>query len=214
MVDGVVLIHGMARTPSSMRFMAQALAREGYKTLNLGYNSRRRSLHALADEIHPEIVAFEAEMDGSLHFVTHSMGGLLARVYLASRRPARLGRVVMLGPPNNGSEVADLLHRSLPFRLFFGPAGQELTTEHAGQLRTRYRPLDCEVGVIAGTRSMDLLSSALVLREPNDGKVTVDSTRLDEMTDHLTLPVTHSFMMRNRKVVASTLGFLREGRFG
>lgn len=213
MVDGVVLLHGIARTPSSMRVMGRALACEGYRTLNLGYDSRHKDLEALAKEVDAPIEAFAAEVDGFVHFVTHSMGGLLVRVYLAARKPVRLGRVVMLGPPNDGSAIADLLHGSHAFRAFFGPAGQQLTTKHAGHLRGRHGPLDCEIGVIAGTRSIDWLSSALVLREPNDGRVTVRSTQLDEATDHIALPVTHPFMMRNPTVVASTIKFLREGRF-
>ena len=213
MVDGVVLLHGLARTRASMRATERALARNGYRTLNLGYHSRRQSLARSAEEVHAPIVALAAEVDGRVHFVTHSMGGLLARVYLATKRPPRLGRVVMLGPPHHGSAIADLLQRNLAFRSAFGPAGQQLTTEHAMHLQETCGPPDYDVGIIAGTRSINLLTSALVLREPNDGKVTVRSTRLDGAHDHIALPVSHPFMMNHRAAIRSTLLFLREGRF-
>lgn len=98
-------------------------------------------------------------------------------------------------------------------RTIFGPAGQQLTTKHAAVLRSLCQPVDYELGVIAGTRSMDVLSWALLLPEANDGKVTVRSTRLEEMTDHIVLPATHTFLMRDRAVMAATLAFLRHGRF-
>lgn len=196
-----------------MRRLERALAHAGYRTLNLDYDSGRKSLDVLSDEIHPKIERFVAQQAGRVHFVTHSMGGLLARLYLSCRRPPQLGRVVMLGPPNDGSAVADLLHRRSLFRLVFGPAGQQLTTRHAIVLRQLCGPSDYEVGVIAGTRSLNVISSALVFHELNDGKVSVRSTRLDGMADHIALPVTHTFMMRDPAVVAATMAFLRNGRF-
>ena len=193
--------------------MQRALDAKGFRTLNLGYDSRQKSLEVLSSEVHPRIAAFQAQVDGPIHFVTHSMGGLLARVYLAVNRPARLGRVVALGPPNHGSTIADLLHRSVVFRLFFGPAGQQLTTGYALRMQRLCGPVDYELGIIAGTRSINLLPSVLILREPNDGKVTVRSTRLEGMTDHITMAATHPLMMRNTSVIAQTIAFLRDGRF-
>lgn len=211
--EAVVLLHGLLRTSASMRVMERALITSGYRTLNLDYDSRRKSLEALSEEIRPAIEVFCAERSEQVHFVTHSMGGLLARVYLARHRPPRLGRVVMLGPPNDGSPLADLLHRSAMFRMVFGPAGQQLTTRYAAILRDICGLADFEVGIIAGTRSANILSSGLVFHEPNDGKVAVRSTRLDGMADHITIPATHAFMMRNHAVVSATLAFLRNGNF-
>src|SRR5262249_53269460 len=126
--DGVVLLHGISRTARSFRKMQTAIARAGYATLNIDYASRRRALEELAEDIHPAIELFAGALGGSLHFVCHSMGGLLARVYLTRHRAQNLGRVVMLGTPNGGSEIADRLKGSLPYRAFFGPAGQQLGT--------------------------------------------------------------------------------------
>src|SRR6266404_8512911 len=125
---GVVLLHGIIRTARSLRKMQTAIEAAGFTTLNVDYASRRKTLETLADDIHPAIQCFADATDGSIHFVGHSMGGLLARVYLTKYRPKRLGRVVMLGTPNGGSEIADRLKELLPYRAWLGPAGQQLGT--------------------------------------------------------------------------------------
>jgi alpha/beta hydrolase fold len=208
---GVVLLHGLAGTSHLLRKMERALRRAGFTTLNLDYASRKRPLEALVEDIHPDIEGF-AESVGGLHFVTHSMGGLLARAYLAQYRPHRLQRVVMLGPPNNGSEVADVLKDVALYRAFFGPAGQQLGTRQIDLLAGFPRP-HCEVGIIAGNRTISPVSSLLILPRPNDGKVSVASTRLEGMADHIVLKTSHSLMMLNRGVIDQAIAFLREGRF-
>lgn len=129
---GVVLLHGIARGSSSLGRLERSLQAAGFATLNIDYASRRKPIAALADDIHPAIARF-AEREAPLHFVTHSMGGLVARAYLAKHRPDRLGGVVMLGTPNGGSEVADLLSGSRLYRAFYGPAGLELTTANRSE---------------------------------------------------------------------------------
>ena len=114
--------------------MQAALEASGFATLNLDYASRRNPLEMLVDDIHSAIAGFATGVDGSLHFVCHSMGGLLARVYLAPYRPQRLGRVVMLGTPNGGSEIADRLKNFSAYRAFFGPLA---TAWHAAGRRSR-----------------------------------------------------------------------------
>ena len=105
--DGVVLLHGIARSARSLRRMQAALETAGFATLNLDYQSRAKSLEALVADISPAISGFASRIDGPVHFVAHSMGGLLARAYLAKYPLPRPGRVILLGPPNNGSEIAD-----------------------------------------------------------------------------------------------------------
>ena len=138
--DGVVLLHGISRTALSFRKMQLALERAGFATLNLDYASRRKPLEALAEDIHPAIQHFADRIDGSIHFVCHSMGGLLARVYIARHRPERLGRVVMLGTPNSGSEIADRLKNFGVYRAFFGPAGQQLGTQRDDAIECAVSP--------------------------------------------------------------------------
>jgi pimeloyl-ACP methyl ester carboxylesterase len=210
--DGVVLLHGISRTARSFGKMETALVGAGFVTLNLGYASRRKPLAALAEDIRPAIERFAEGMDGSLHFVGHSMGGLLARVYLAKYRPQRLGRVVMLGTPNAGSEIADGLKNFLPFRAWFGPAGQQLGTERDAATHALLPPIDYPVGIVAGNRSVDPLASVFLPR-PHDGRVSVANTKLDGMVDHVVVPTAHPFLPASAVSIAQTMAFLRDGTF-
>ncbi|GLS42067.1 esterase/lipase family protein [Methylobacterium brachythecii] len=210
--EGVVLLHGTARTAASMRKLERAFATAGYATLNIDYPARRAALGTIAGLVRPEIEAFSARV-GQLHVVTHSMGGLVARALITRHRPVRLGRVVMLAPPNGGSEVADALHRLRLYRSFFGPAGAQLVTRQSEGLVRLLGPVDYPLGVIAADRSLYPLESWLLLPGPNDGRVTVARTRVPGMSAHLTLHTTHVSMMWNRRVIREALHFVREGRF-
>jgi pimeloyl-ACP methyl ester carboxylesterase len=191
---GVVLLHGIARTARSLHRLERSLQQAGFATLNLDYASRKKPLEMLAEDIHAEICAFADACSGPVHFVTHSMGGLLARVYLARHRPARLGRVVMLGTPNGGSEVADFLKSFPLYRAFYGPAGQQLTTKSDAAL-TSLPPVDYPVGVVAGTRTLDPIAWYFILPRPNDGRVSVESSKLDCMADHVTIKAPHNLLV-------------------
>ncbi|MBB4365042.1 pimeloyl-ACP methyl ester carboxylesterase [Bradyrhizobium sp. CIR18] len=207
----MVLLHGIARTSASLMKLERALRAAGFATLNIDYPSRSKPIAALAEDIHPAITRF-AERDAPLHFVAHSMGGLVARAYIAKHRPARLGRVVMLGTPNSGSEVADLLRGSLPYRKFYGPAGLELTTTPA-TAPNALPAIDYPVGVIAGSRFIDPVAGLLVLPKPNDGRVSVQSAGLAGMADHIVVKTSHTGLPRHAAAIAQTIAFLREGRF-
>lgn len=209
---GVVLLHGMARTSRSLRKIERALQASGFATLNLDYASRKRSLEALAADIHPAISELASRTDGPIHFVAHSMGGLLSRVYVAKYRPARLGRVVMLGTPNGGSEIADLLKDLSIYRGFFGPAGLQLLTAQDVTL-TSLPPLDYTVGIIAGVRSIAPISSIFILPRPNDGRVSVQSAKLADMADCTTIKASHTGLVRHPDAIAQTIAFLHAGRF-
>jgi pimeloyl-ACP methyl ester carboxylesterase len=211
--DGVILLHGISRTSRSFRKMQAAIAASGFATLNIGYPSRRKALQALADDIHPAILRFIECIPGSLHFVGHSMGGLLARVYLARYRPPRLGRVVMLGTPNGGSEIADRLKDFRLYRAWFGPAGQQLGTARDATTNAMLPPVDYPVGIIAGDRSVYPISS-LFLPKPNDGRVSVENTKLDGMADHIVVHASHPWLARDAVAIEQAVAFLRNGRFG
>jgi pimeloyl-ACP methyl ester carboxylesterase len=208
---GVVLLHGLARTSRSFRKMERALQGAGFATRSLDYESRRCRIERLADDIHPPIAKFAGEV-GPLHFVAHSMGGLLARIYLANYRHTRLGRVVMLGPPNGGSEVADLLKNLALYRAFYGPAGQQLGTRLDECLAQLPQP-DYAIGIVAGNRTLDPIASFFIVPRPNDGRVSVASTKLEGMADHIVLNTSHALMLSNHAVIDQTITFLKKGKF-
>jgi len=209
---GVVLLHGISRTSRSFRRMQTTAEAAGFATLNVGYDSRHKPLQALAEDIHPAIERFVDRTEGSVHFVGHSMGGLLARVYVGRYRPKRLGRVVMLGTPNGGSEIADHLKDFLPYRAWFGPAGQQLGTIRDAALGVILPPIDYPVGIIAGNRSVYPISSVF-LPKPHDGRVSVENTKLEGMIDHIVIAASHPWLPRNALAIEQTIAFLRGGRF-
>lgn len=208
----VLLLHGIARGSASLRRLEWALRAEGAATLNLDYPSRRLPVEALAEVVRRSASGFLDAEGGPVHVVTHSMGGLVARAAIARRRPRDLGRVVMLGPPNQGSEIADLLAPTRAYRWFYGPAGLQLTTRQDAALRAGLGRVDYPLGIIAGSRSLDPLAS-LVLPRPHDGRVSVARTGVEGMADHLTVRAAHPLMVRDPEVIRQVLHFLRHGRF-
>lgn len=210
--DTVVLLHGIARTNSSMEKMAEALSGKGYKTINVDYVSREKPIEELAKDLQKEIKRHRPETKKKIHFIGHSMGGLIIRAYINKYRPKNLGRVVMLGTPNNGSEVADLLKDNVVYKSYYGPAGQELITDQNG-FKKIFGKVTYDLGVIAGDRSIDPVSSLFIITGDDDGKVPVTSTKIKGMKDHIIIHATHTFMSSNAEVIQQTGYFLEHGKF-
>lgn len=209
--EAVVLLHGLGRTSLSMEDLAGSLRDAGYVTCNQGYPSRDRTIQSLAPYVAGAVQRARAAGHERISFVTHSMGGIILRYYLGYSSHSVPGRVVMMAPPNHGSEVVDLLEDFPAFEFIMGPAALQLSTD-SDSLPNRLPPVTMPVGVIAGEDSSDPWFSGL-FEAPHDGKVSVDSTRMVTMTDHIVMPVGHTFMMHNSDVHAEVLRFLDEGSF-
>ncbi len=221
--DTVILLHGLARGPASMKRLEWALRADGYRVLNLRYPSTRLPIVTLADQTlgpifsstsAPSPLTHHLSPAPKVHIVTHSLGGILVRQFLHDHGvPANLGRIVMLAPPNQGSELTDRLGGWWLYRRVNGPAGRELGTDSAST-PNRLGPLppNLHVGVIAGRRSLNPFFSALIPGR-DDGKVSVARTHVSGETAHISLPTSHTWMMWRKTVISQTRAFLRAGRF-
>ncbi len=209
--DCIVLMHGLARTSSSMSELAEQLQSNGYIVVNIDYPSREHAIDVLASHsVSAGLRACEAAQASRIGFVTHSLGGILLRAYAKANPDFNIYRAVMLGPPNNGSEVVDAM-RDLPgFKWLNGPAGQQLGA--VAGVPSTLGPAPFELAVIAGTSTINPILSSY-LPDPDDGKVSVASTKLDNMCAHLQINVAHPFLMKDDKVIDETINYLLSGRF-
>lgn len=210
--EAVVLLHGLKRTCNSMNKAGKVLASYGYKVVNASYPSTKQKIEPLALQCIGQAVKIcEAAQARKIHFLTHSLGGILIRYYLSVESIDKLGRVVMLAPPNRGSEIVDKLGNWRLFYLLNGPAGLQLGTD-PDSLPNRLGTVNFEVGVIAGDKTVNPILS-LLFQEENDGKVTVSRARVEGMQDFIVLPFSHTFIMRRDQVILQALHFIQQGRF-
>jgi pimeloyl-ACP methyl ester carboxylesterase len=192
-----------------MALLGARLRDAGFHTVNVGYPSGGKTIEELVSELGSRVQECCAAAP-DVHFVTHSMGGILVRLYLAEHSPEHAGRVVMLSPPSQGSEVVDALLDSPLRRLFLGPAGSQLGTDSLS-VPSRLGPAEFELGIITGSRTLNPLTSWLI-PGPDDGKVGVDRARV-EGAAFLVVPHTHTFIMNTRVVAEECEHFLRTGHF-
>lgn len=190
----VVLAHGMGRTPASMWRIARALRAEGYRVLNWGYSSYTRAVPELGARFGRDVAAASGSAD-AVHFVGHSLGTVLIRWVLAYDPPPRVGRAVLLAPPNRGARRADAAAPYLSWLL--PPLADLRSTADAAAVRL-HPPRDVEVGIIAGA---------------SDRTVALAETRLDGARGHVLVPCGHTLIMLRRDVLRLVSVFLRWGSF-
>ena len=208
----VIILHGMGRTSFSMNKMENVLNENGYVTWNESYPSTKLSIEVLANtHIQSGLDFCEEIKPQKIHFVTHSLGGILTRVFLQNKSIDNIGYIVMLSPPNKGSEVVDTLKNFKLYQWATGPAGQDLGTEKSSTPNS-LRPVDVKIGVITGESSSDPWFSPIIPGK-DDGKVSVESAKLKEMSDFLVIDAGHTFIMRNHEAIEQTIAFLQDGEF-
>ncbi len=194
--ETVLLLHGLGRTPASMRTLQGRLEQAGYNVTNLGYSSTRARI-----EEHGKLLnEFLAELDADLaveriHIVGHSLGGIVARYALTIEMPAKMGRVVMLAPPNKGSAAA---RKWAPILGKVIKPLAQLSDDPKSTVNRLSAPSGVDIAVIAAA---------------SDGKVDLDDTHLRGEADHLVVPGSHTFIMNRADVGEQVIYFLRHGRF-
>jgi len=205
----VVLLHGLARGQGSMAGLAKFLRTHGFETWSRTYPSRQHEISYLASTLSDELV--EAAGDRPLYAVTHSMGGIVVR-HLHDPR-LRWQRIVMLAPPNQGSQLAAAVVRNPLFRWFYGPAGAQLADSSS------WPAPPAEFAVIAGTRSLSLtnvtswtLGRRFAAGVANDGTVAVEETKLPGMAAFAEVDATHTWIMNSERVRHLIVTFLCNGR--
>jgi len=209
----VILLHGLARSHFSMSKLELTLKQHHYVVVNEDYPSTKKSIEQLANQYIPPMINVCLQHHAAhINFVTHSLGGIVLQDYLQDHKISHLARIVMLGPPNHGSPLADWMHDNSLFKWITGPAGQELTTQKNSTPNRLHLNSRIQVGIIAGSYSL-IPFGQYIFHEANDGKVAVSSTQIKTMKDFILMPVSHTFMMSNTSVEKQILNFLALGKF-
>ena len=201
--DTIALLHGQGRTRLSMLILGKRFRSAGYQTVNFPYNQTSDTL----DEISSQLIDFirKKVKTTNYHLIGHSLGNVIIRNAFRKEYPDGLGKVVMLAPPNQPAHLAKRLKKNLIYRVFTGDSGQKLSEEKF------YRDLPVPTvpfGVIAGDKGQSLTFS-----EPNDGLVSVESTKLDGMADWILLHHGHTFIMNCKDTFYHCQHFIEHGRF-
>ncbi len=210
--DYVVLLHGMWRNARAMEPAREYLSAKGYQVINISYPSTQYPIEILVQQyLHPVIEQIQPNGKQKIHFVTHSMGGILVRYYLKHYQVPELGRVVMLSPPNQGVELTDWVSGTDWFEEMTGPSGQQLRTDETSLVK-QLGAVDFELGVIAGDYNPNWITSWLI-PGPDDGVVSVKSTKVEGMKDFILVSERHYRLRRRKPVLQQVVYFLQHGQF-
>jgi len=210
--DYAVLVHGLARTGKSFCKLEKFLENKNYQVITVDYPSRKYNIEYLVDNYLKRLIHKKCiDKTKKINFVTHSMGGILVRYFLKFNKLDNLGKVVMISPPNKGSEIVDFLQNSPIVNFILGPAFKQLGTGR-NSVPNILGNTNYEVGVITGSRSFNLINS-IIIPGADDGKVSVESAKITTMKDFMVVKRTHSFIMNGNDVISNIDNFLKVGRF-
>lgn len=205
-----MFLHGINKSSSSLKGLEKFIFNYGFAILNITYPSTKHSINELVDIVH-KVIHDEFNKYDKVSFVGFSMGGLIIRAYLNKYKLSNLEKVVMIGTPNNGSEVADFFKGNKLYKKFFGPAGGQLITNQQDH-DILFGKIYYECGIIAGNLPLDFCYP-IMRKSSSDGKVSVSSTKLNNMKDHIVLRVPHWYMPQSKKVWRQVLHFLQHSSF-
>jgi pimeloyl-ACP methyl ester carboxylesterase len=210
----VALLHGLGRTSASMSKMAQYLSEYGYSTIMVNYPSRKFHIHDLTEQfVLPQIsYAMSGKTCDKLHLVGYSMGGIVSRYIIAYHKPKNFGRAVLIASPNQGSELVKKISTYFWFDSIFGPGAEDLMID-SEFMSILPDASTYEAGVISGNLTMNPLTSLFVLNGPDDGTVSVNSTMINGMKDHIVIPATHHTIVNDYRTLQQTERFITTGKF-
>lgn len=204
----VLLLHGIIRSSKSMSKLCRPFEERGYHVFSFDYPSTQIDIPEAAAYLNRAIESLEGIEE--INFIVHSMGGLVVRAYLTKHRDPRIERMVMMGVPNLGADMANRVRDLGLYRAIFGPAGQQLVKDAEGFIACLPTP-DFEFAIIAGARGT-LNGYNPLIPGDDDGTVSVASTRLPGAADFITVPALHSFIMRDERAVEFAVRFITEGQ--
>ncbi len=211
--DYVVLLHGLSKDPQIMLKLEQFLEPLGYQVRNIGYPSLEFPIEELAGLVWESIQKACPDPNKKIHFAVHSLGSLIVRKILSERTLPNLGRVVMIAPPNHGTVVVDFLTKFKFYRRNYGPAGMELITGPNGFANKLPQKVDFDLGIIAGSRTVDPFFTWFILPSAGDGKLTIETTKLDGMRDHIVVPASHPHITKKAITAFQVAHYIKYGKF-
>ncbi len=213
-VETVIVLHGIARTNRQTYLLSKRIAENGFEVYNITYPSTEYTIEELADILNNKFTELDLDKKEKINIVAHSLGGIVVRAYVNKYKPKNLEKIVMISTPNNGSELADFFKNWKLYKDIYGLAGQELTTNNEKLVKAIGDRIyeNYKVGIIAGSTSFNPIFSSMLLGK-DDGVVSVESTKLEGMQDHITVKVLHGIGLYGEKIPKLVVSFLKDGKF-
>ncbi len=206
----IFLIHGINSSPKDFKKMETAFKSYDYKVINFGYHSKVYTVNQIADNFLKRKIASVSQND-TINFITHSLGAIVLRAYLRDNKPKNIGKIVMIAPPNQGSEVANFFKDFFLYKIFYHKSGASLSYNGIKKLALP----NCDnyfCGIIAGTHTQ-LPFFSIFIKGEDDGKISVERTKLKGMKDFITLPYPHDTILKKQETIIQCKEFIKNGKF-